>query len=80
MACGCGGPDSTELFTTEHFVYYAEEGVTPPCDGTRRYDNDPAALEVPVAAIRVEEALATNAEERLLDVLVRLFADLPIRR
>jgi len=36
-ACGGEEPVFTKLFTTEHFVYYAEEGVTPPCDGTDQW-------------------------------------------
>ena len=38
-ACG-GEPDEprfTKLFTSDHFVYYVEEGVDPPCDGTREW-------------------------------------------
>ena len=34
---GCGDPDPvgfTKLFTTDHFVYYMEDGLTPPCDAT----------------------------------------------
>ena len=36
-ACGGEEPVFTKLFTTEHFVYYAEDGVTPPCDGTEQW-------------------------------------------
>ena len=35
-ACG-DGPVFTKLFTTEHFVYYVEEGAAPPCDGTDQW-------------------------------------------
>ena len=35
-ACG-GDPVFTMLFTTEHFAYFAEEGATPPCDGTAQW-------------------------------------------
>jgi len=35
-ACG-GDPVFTKLFTTEHFVYYVEEGATPPCDGAGQW-------------------------------------------
>jgi hypothetical protein len=34
---GCSHPEPsvfTKLFTTDHFAYYVEEGVTPPCDKT----------------------------------------------
>jgi hypothetical protein len=37
---GCGDPEPsrfTKLFTTEHFVYYTEEGVAPPCDATDQW-------------------------------------------
>lgn len=33
----CGGDDFTELFTTEHFVYYVEDGAEPPCDATAEW-------------------------------------------
>lgn len=36
-ACGGDKPVFTKLFTTEHFVYYVEEGVAPPCDGTDQW-------------------------------------------
>lgn len=34
---GCNGASFNKLFSTEHFDYYVEEGVTPPCDGTDRW-------------------------------------------
>ena len=36
-ASGCGGPEFTKLFTTDHFEYYIEEGVDPPCDGADQW-------------------------------------------
>lgn len=35
--CGANDPVFTKLFTTEHFVYYAEERADPPCDGTEQW-------------------------------------------
>lgn len=33
----CGGESYTKLFETEHFVYYAQEGPSLPCDGTAQW-------------------------------------------
>lgn len=34
---GCNGASFTKLFTTDHFEYYVEEGLDPPCDGTDQW-------------------------------------------